>query len=85
MDFKASRPTRFMSSPCPAMPTTSVPKMSGTMIDLIIRRNTVEIGLRETANLGKKIPTTTPTTMAAMIHCVRVRRRRKVHMARREG
>src|SRR5215510_16240579 len=69
-----------MSSPCPAMPTTSVPKMSGTMIDLIMRRNTVEIGRIDTAKPGARIPSATPVTMATTIHCVSVRRRRKVHM-----
>ena len=57
-----------MSSPCPAIPTTSVPKMRGTMIDLIIRRNTVDSGLRLTANDGNAQPTITPTTIAIIIH-----------------
>src|SRR6266550_3049494 len=69
-----------MSSPGPAIPTTSVPQLSGTMIDLIMRRNTVETGRIETAKAGNRIPSATPTTMATTIHCVRVRRRRKLHM-----
>ena len=73
-----------MSSPCPAIPTTSVPKINGTMIDLMIRMNAVEIGSSETANAGTMAPIATPANMAATIHCVRVRRRRKVHIGRRE-
>jgi hypothetical protein len=49
IDRSASRPTRFMSSPCPAMPTTSVLKISGTISSLIIRRNTVLSGLSDVA------------------------------------
>src|SRR5690349_24163044 len=41
--------SRFMSSPCPAMPTTRVPKSSGTIKDLIIRRKTLESTLRSVA------------------------------------
>src|SRR6267143_669245 len=80
MDFRASRPTRFMSSPCPAMPTTRVPKINGTMIDLMTRMNAVEIGSSETANAGNITPIATPANMATTIHCVRVRRRRKFHI-----
>ena len=43
---------RERSSPWPAMPTTSVPKMIGTTTDLIIRRNMVESGLSVAANSG---------------------------------
>jgi hypothetical protein len=42
MDRNASFPTRFMSSPWPAMPTTSVANSRGTINDLIMRRKTVE-------------------------------------------
>ena len=38
IERSASFPTRFMSSPWPAMPMTSVLKISGTISDLIIRR-----------------------------------------------
>ena len=59
-----------MSSPWPAMPMTSVPKMIGTMIDLIIRRKMVESGLRLYARLGFSQPIRTPTTMEMRIHRV---------------
>src|SRR3954471_13036008 len=76
IDLSARRPTRFMSSPCPAMPTTSVAKISGAMIDLIIRRNTLEIGLSVTANSGAHVPISTPTTIEIIIHDVSEMRRR---------
>src|SRR6266540_2863339 len=76
MDLSASRPTLFMSSPWPAMPTTSVPKMIGTMIDLIIRRKTVDSGFSVTAKSGNAQPTSTPIAIAIRIHCVREKRRR---------
>ncbi len=44
-DFSARRPTRLRSSPWPAMPTTRLAMMSGTTIDLIIRRKIDESGL----------------------------------------
>jgi hypothetical protein len=50
--------------------------MSGTMIDLIIRRNTVETGLSVIANSGANTPMSTPTTIEIMIHDVSVMRRR---------
>src|SRR6202008_1061081 len=75
IDFKARRPTRFMSSPCPAIPTTSVPKMSGAMIDLIIRRNTVDSGFSFTARSGANTPIRTPTIIEIRIHDVREMRR----------
>src|SRR3954468_17812580 len=65
-----------MSSPCPAMPTTSVAKMSGAMIDLIIRRNTAERGLIAVANWGAYTPMSTPTTIEIIIHDVSEMRRR---------
>src|SRR6266480_4796274 len=70
IDLRASRPTRFMSSPCPAIPTTSVPNMIGTMIDLIILRKTVDSGLRLSANVGNTQPMITPITIAIIIHDV---------------
>src|SRR5881628_1819697 len=45
--------------------------MRGAMIDLIIRRKTVESGLSLTANSGAYMPTSTPTTMEMRIHVVR--------------
>src|SRR6266566_1517393 len=74
MDLSANRPTRFMSSPCPAIPTTRVPKISGTMMDLIIRRKTVDTGLSVVANSGAYTPISTPTTIEIMIHDVSVMR-----------
>src|SRR6266516_501027 len=74
IDFSASLPTRFMSSPCPAIPTTSVPNMIGTMIDLINLRKTVESGLRLSANAGNIQPIITPITIAIIIHDVSVTR-----------
>src|SRR3954466_11697003 len=71
MDRKASLPTRFMSSPWPAMPTTSVPKSSGTMSDLIIRRKIVDRTCRSVAlkpapgGGGKKTPTEDPDDKGA--------------------
>ncbi len=65
-----------MSSPCPAIPTTSVPKMSGTMIDLIIRRNTVDTGFSVMAKAGANVPMSTPTTIEIRIHDVSGIRRR---------
>ena len=47
IERSASLPTRFMSSPCPAMPTTSVEKISGTISDLIMRRKIVDSTLSD--------------------------------------
>ena len=69
MDRQASRPTFFMSSPCPAIPTISVENSSGTMIDLIIDRKMSENGLSAFANSGACQPSRIPTTMAITIHC----------------
>ena len=52
MERNASRPTFFMSSPWPAMPTTSVLNSSGTMSDLIIRRNTDDTAFSVVARPG---------------------------------
>ena len=79
-DLSASRPTRFMSSPWPAMPTTSVAKMSGAISDLIIRRKMVESGLSCWDASGNAQPTSMPTTIEIRIHCVSDRLRRKVSM-----
>ena len=54
IDLTARRPMRLRSSPWPAMPTTSVPKMIGTTTDLIIRRKTVESGLSVDADVGRQ-------------------------------
>ncbi len=85
MERNASLPTRFMSSPCPAMPTTSVENSSGTINDLIMRRNTVDRSWRSVASnplcaglSGKKCPASTPRIMEITIHCVCVMRRRPV-------
>ena len=43
------RPTRLRSSPWPAIPTTSVANSSGTISDVIIRRNSVERNWRSVA------------------------------------
>ena len=69
-DLSASRPTRFMSSPWPAMPTTSVAKMSGAISDLIIRRKMVESGLSSCDASGNAHPTSVPRTIEIRIHCV---------------
>src|SRR5665213_1010913 len=84
IDRNASLPTRFMSSPCPAMPTTSVEKISGTMSSLIIRRKIVDRILSDAASkiglgapgtaFGNAIPTSTPTTIEMKIQCVSVSR-----------
>ena len=59
------------------MPTTSVANSSGTINDLIIRRNTDDSTFRSVAaqplcdwraDSGKAQPTTIPTIIAMMIH-----------------
>ena len=82
-----------MSSPCPAMPTTSVANSSGTISDLIIRRKivdrTLQVGRLESLT-GRRAGRETgsragcPTTIEITIHCVmrdrdgvRARRRRR--------
>src|ERR1035437_5896863 len=52
IDLSARRPTAFMSSVWPPMPTTSVAKISGTMMHLIRCRNRVETTLTRTAASG---------------------------------
>src|SRR5438270_462967 len=76
-------PTGFMSSPCPALPTTSVANSSGTINDLIIRRKIDDNTCRSVAAkpltpagfCGNKYPTSTPTTIETTIHCVSEMRR----------
>src|SRR5438093_921380 len=86
IERSARRPTRFMSAPCPAIPTTSVAKSRGTISDLIIRRNTADSMLRSDAAQpwwvwralsGNAAPRNIPTTMDTRIHCVRVMRPKK--------
>lgn len=85
-DFSARRPMRFRSSPWPAMPITRVPKMSGTTIDLIIRRKVVESGLRNGVKSRSGVmestqPTTMPTPMPTKIQCVSESLRSARHMS----
>ena len=70
IDRNARRPTFFMSSPCPAMPTTSVENSSGTINDLIMRRKMFANGLRCGAKSGASHPIRMPITIAIRIHCV---------------
>ena len=84
-DLSARRPMRLRSSPWPAMPITRVPKMSGTTIDLIIRRKSVESGLRTGVRSRSGVtlsiqPTTMPMPMPTKIQCVSVSLRRARHM-----
>src|SRR6185437_8488904 len=58
------------------MPTTSVAKISGTISDLIMRREICDNGSSLTANAGKAIPMMIPTIAAMTIHCVSETRRR---------
>ncbi|GAC1417650.1 MAG: hypothetical protein NVSMB53_16630 [Gemmatimonadaceae bacterium] len=46
------------------------------MIDLIIRRKTVDTGFKVVAKLGARAPINTPTTSETMIHDVSETRRR---------
>src|SRR6185437_12312224 len=65
-----------MSSPCPAIPTTSVAKINGTISDLIMRRNICDNGSSLTAKVGNTIPMMIPSIAAITIHCVSEIRRR---------
>src|SRR5689334_5532302 len=65
------RPT-WRRLPCPAIPTTSVAKMSGAMIDRMSRRKIVLNGLSDAAAPGASQPTTSPAAMPTKIHCVSV-------------
>src|SRR5688572_24470555 len=70
IDLSANLPTRFMSSPCPAMPMTSVPKISGAMMDLIMRRKICESGRKDCAASGNIQPINVPIAMDIRIHLV---------------
>src|SRR5678815_1908521 len=80
IERSASFPTFFMSSPCPAIPTTSVEKSKGAISDLIMFRKIVDRGLRVTARPGASHPRSTPTTIEMMIHCVSEIRRTELAM-----
>src|SRR3954466_7089968 len=78
IERSASFPTFFMSSPCPAIPTTSVAKSNGAINDLIMFRKIVAIGLRLTAKPGASHPSSTPTTIEMMIQWVSETRRKEL-------
>src|SRR5437763_3710658 len=59
------RPTAF-TCPAPAIPATSVPKISGAMIILIRRRNNWLNGLKYRAHSGWLRLTNAPATMPAI-------------------
>ena len=80
IDLNASFPTFFMSSPCPAIPTTSVANSSGAINDLIMLRKIVDSGLSATARPGASHPSSTPTIIEMMIHCVSEIRRIELAM-----
>src|SRR5947209_9404179 len=75
-----------MSSPCPAIPTTSVEKISGTINSLIMRRKIVDSTLSDAASnagagcpgtaFGNATPMITPTTIEMKIQCVSESRRK---------
>src|SRR5689334_21072226 len=65
------RPT-WRRLPCPAIPTTSVEKMSGAMIERMSRRKIVLNGLSDAAAPGASQPTTSPAAMPTKIQCVSV-------------
>src|SRR5580704_6756106 len=71
IERKARRPTPRISLPCPAIPTTSAAKISGTTSDLIIRRNTVPSGSIAIPTDGSHAPMATPTINAMTIACVK--------------
>src|SRR5258708_31996911 len=82
------RPTAF-TWPAPAMPATSVLKMSGAMIILINRRNNWLKGLKYCAQAGfvrlTSVPATTPTIRPRMICRVSVRPERTGALAMAAG
>src|SRR5450759_1325244 len=82
------RPTAF-TCPAPAIPATSVPKISGAMIILISRRNSWLNGLKYWAHSGcvrlTSVPATTPTMRPRMICWVSVRPERAGVWAERAG
>src|SRR6185436_17345301 len=64
-----------MSSPCPAMPTTSVEKTSGAIRHLMRRRNRLDSTCRDEAwntvacaPSGKRYPIAAPTNVATRTH-----------------
>ena len=65
-----------LTLPVPAMPYTSVPKISGAMMDLIRRRKTLDSAAIHAAlpTFGKTAPNATPNSMAMKIHAVSDRR-----------
>ena len=63
------RPTCRMS-PVPAMPMTSVAKISGAMIDLIRFRKSIDSGRNAMPHVGQSQPTSTPTARPMKIFCV---------------
>ena len=83
------RPT-FFRSPCPAMPVTSVPSISGATITLISRRKMSLNTRRCAANPGQSSPISSPTNIAQENpECQRtplnscIRKRRQSHPAQR--
>src|SRR5690606_7949402 len=71
---------RFMSSPCPAIPTINVPARIGTTIILIILRNTLEKGFSPAPISGASQPVRAPRPMQMKIQPVRPIRRFEVVM-----
>ena len=67
IERSANLPTFFMSSPWPAMPTTSVLNKSGTINDLIMRRKMLAKGLRFGAKSGASQPMRMPITIEIRI------------------
>src|SRR2546423_12181772 len=63
------------------MPTTSVPKMIGTMMHLMSLRKTLEITFKCWDWAGNSAPTRMPTTIEMMIQWVRLSRRNRAIMA----
>src|ERR1051326_6076399 len=70
IDLRPILPTCFRF-PWPAMPTTSVAKINGAMMDLMRRRKMELSGLRVTAAPGASHPTVSPIAIPMKIHCVR--------------
>src|SRR5258708_6664843 len=64
------RPTCRMS-PVPAMPMTSVAKISGAMIDLIRLRNRIDNGRIAIPHSGRSAPSSTPAMRPMKIFVVR--------------
>jgi len=70
MALPPMRPMRFISPP-PAMPTTSVAKISGAMMERINCRNTRLTGESCLAKPGATIPRATPAAIPMKIQAVR--------------